>query len=127
MTTKLAHCLNKTILVSIPALFGDDQPRPCKLIDIEPSGLWLEAEDFAERIRLADKRPPWFTTATAFFPFPQIAYLLDTTQFVSLAQSAAAANVQDSPREGTRERPGGERHGRRAEIRPPHKHSKPRR
>jgi hypothetical protein len=50
MATKLAHYLNGTISVSIPSLFGDDQPRPYKLIVLEEQGLWLQGKDLTERL-----------------------------------------------------------------------------
>jgi len=112
----------------MPSFFGDEQPRACTLIDIEPFGLWLAGEDLAKRVHLADTRPVWLTTVTAFFPFSQIAYVLVNTQFASLAQSAAAADDRkDSPREGTREKPSGERHGHKSENKPPHKGSQTKR
>src|SRR5262245_15205205 len=99
MTTKLAQCLNKTILVSIPALFGDEQPRPFTLIGIEPCGLWLESEPLAERLQSADKTQPSLRSLTAFFPFSQIFYVVDPVQFAMLARSPAArlAPREESP------------------------------
>lgn len=90
MTAKLAHFLNKTILVSLPALFGDEEPRLCTLIGIEPYGLWLQSEELIKDLRLADQAPPGLTTVTAFFPFTQIAYVLGETQFATVAQNTAA-------------------------------------
>jgi hypothetical protein len=70
MISMLGHYLNKTVLVSIPAIFANDEPQPCKLIGIEPAGLWLGNDDLTRR---AFAQAP--EQRAVFVPFPQIAYL----------------------------------------------------
>jgi hypothetical protein len=92
MSTKLSHCLNRPIYVAIPALFGDDRPRVCTLVDIEQTGLWLDGEALKGCFgTAADKEPPSLATTTAFFPFSQILYLFDATQLSSLSRGVAAS------------------------------------
>jgi hypothetical protein len=55
MAPNLAQYLNKTILVSIPALFEDAACRPCKLIAAELNGLWLQSEELNGRLLAHDK------------------------------------------------------------------------
>jgi hypothetical protein len=92
MSTKLVHCLNRPVYVAIPALFGDDRPRVCTLVDIEQSGLWLDGEALKGCFGTADTEPPSLATATAFFPFSQILYLFDATQLSSLSRGVAASS-----------------------------------
>jgi hypothetical protein len=42
---KLAHNLNRTVLVAIPAFFADEDARACTLVDVDPSGLWLACDE----------------------------------------------------------------------------------
>jgi hypothetical protein len=94
---KLAQCLNKTILVSIPAFFGDEQPQPCTLIDIEISGLWLAGEEIANALPFDDERPDWLMDVGVFFPYSQIAYLYDPAQFARLTLREARARLLEAP------------------------------
>src|SRR5438132_1026254 len=83
---KLAHCLNRTLHVSIPAFFGDDESRACILADIEPAGLWLECDALKDRVPAVKEITRALpSTVTAFFPFSQILYVLDPSQFAVLA------------------------------------------
>ena len=45
MTPNLARYINKTVFVSIPALFDDAVCRPYKLLGAELNGLWLQSEE----------------------------------------------------------------------------------
>lgn len=84
---KLAHTLNRPVLVAIPAFFGDDATRACTLVDIEPSGLWLACDDVKDRLGPAiDVPAAWAAPVTAFFPFAQILYIVDPSQFAALAR-----------------------------------------
>jgi hypothetical protein len=74
MIHMLGHYLNKVVLVSIPSIFGDDTSRACKLTGIEPSGLWLESEDFAKALLHPDDKR---AAPHVFIPFHQIAFLLE--------------------------------------------------
>jgi len=77
MAHNLAHHLNKMVVVCVPSVFGDKQPRRCKLKSIEASGLWLESEDLADILSRDDKKSASPTSLTAFVPFHQITYLWD--------------------------------------------------
>jgi hypothetical protein len=90
---KLAQCLNRMILVSIPSFFGDDVAQPCTLVEIEPVGLWLESEAFAERLPEAHRKPDFLPTVTLFFPFSQILYVFDPEQFARRARAFTAGVV----------------------------------
>ena len=73
MISRLGHHLNKPVLVSMPPLFADGKPRSCKLIGIEPAGLWLENEDLTRRAFPAADG----SLAPIFVPFTQIAYVVE--------------------------------------------------
>ena len=88
----LGHYLNKAMLVSIPAIFGNAEPRLCQLVGIEPAGLWLESEDL-RRVAFPDAKP---RSAATFVPFTQIAYVVGAPSSNASAESA-----------GSRRRPSG--------------------
>jgi hypothetical protein len=85
---KLAHSLNRIVLVAIPAFFGDEQTRACKLLDVETAGLWLACDELNDRLGPSyEISAEWTAPVTGFFPFAQILYLVDPTQFAVLARS----------------------------------------
>ena len=97
MISILGHYVNKPVLVSIPPLFADGQPRACKLIGIEPGGLWLESEDLTKlAFPNADRR----SAAKIFVPFTQIAYLVEgtTTPPVPPASNHSTSTPTASPK-----------------------------
>lgn len=68
MINRLGHHINKPVLASMPSIFRDGKPRVCKLINVEPAGLWLENSDLTKMaLPDADER-----LATVFVPFTQI-------------------------------------------------------
>lgn len=84
---KLAHCLNRTVLVSIPAFFGDDGSRACTLVDVDSAGLWLACDELKDRIGPAHEiSAEWTGPVTGFFPFTQILYVVNPAQFAVLVQ-----------------------------------------
>jgi hypothetical protein len=91
---KLAQFFNRTILVCIPSLYDDGQPRPYTLVGIEPEGLWLESEEFVSRLLPPDNEQSSLRTLAAFIPFAQILYVLDGTYLLTPAQSSALLAVQ---------------------------------
>jgi hypothetical protein len=57
LTLKLGHFLNKTILVSIPALFEDGACRSYTLRGVDlPGGLWLQSDDLSRRLLADDQQ-----------------------------------------------------------------------
>jgi hypothetical protein len=88
MISILANCVNKTVQVSIPILFGEVLPRICQLIGVEPGGVWLESPELA---RTAFPQGAEASTKI-FVPFTQIAYI--TTETTPDPQSAQIASVK---------------------------------
>ena len=85
---KLAHSLNRTVLVSIPAFFGDDKARACTLVNIDEAGLRLACDELKKRLGPAHEiAAAWTSPITGFFPFSQILYVVDPSQFAVLARS----------------------------------------
>lgn len=79
MTTNLARHLNKTLFVSIPALFEDGAARPYTLLGAEMNGLWLQSNELTDRLlRAGDRELAKFNPAV-FVPFAQIAGVLVAT------------------------------------------------
>lgn len=82
---KLANSLNRTVLVSIPAFFGDEQTRACKLVDVELAGLWLAFDELKDRLDpVHEISAEWTEPVVGFFPFCQILYVVDPSQFAVL-------------------------------------------
>jgi hypothetical protein len=102
---KLARSLNRLVIVSIPAFFGDDAPRRCNLDDIEPPfGLWLSGDRLNDRLRkFEDAAPPDETLASVFFPFNQIVFLFDPAQFAYLARGPRARPKAIKPAESPKQ------------------------
>jgi hypothetical protein len=85
---KLAQSLNRTVLVSIPAFFGDEEMRPCTLVDVESAGVWLACDELRDRLEPAHKlSAEWTAPVTGFFPFTQILYVVDPSQFAALGRA----------------------------------------
>jgi hypothetical protein len=76
MTPKIGQYLNRTVLVSIPALFDDGACRAYKLLGFELQGLWLQSDDLTQRLLSEDKRNFASTEPVVFVPFAQIAGVL---------------------------------------------------
>ena len=88
---KLAQSLNKTVLVAIPAFFGDEETRPCTLVDVDLAGLWLACDELKDRVGPAHEiSPTWTAPVTGFFPFSQILYVVDPSQFAALVRGPRA-------------------------------------
>jgi hypothetical protein len=123
---KLAQLLNRTVLVSIPAFFGDDETRACMLVDVEGTGLWLACEELMDRIEPAREiSAAWNAPVTGFFPFTQILFVVDPSQFAVLARRPHRPPPPTSPTQNAPKKPG-RRHAHREE-RPKHKDAKRRR
>ena len=114
---KLAHTLNRTVIVSIPAFFGDDETRTCTLVDLEPTGVWLAFDDWDDWLGPDAGTPSgWTGSITGFFPFGQILFIVDPSQFAVLARTGlrpAAPRNTVAPRSADEKREDGRRDGRR--------------
>ncbi|SRR5229473_2679569 len=73
MTPQLTRYLEKTILVSIPALFDDCKCRPYKLVGAELHGLWLESDELTRRLLPEHKKAYASAQSAVFIPFSHIA------------------------------------------------------
>jgi hypothetical protein len=98
MTPKVAHFLNRMVLVSIPSLFEGGAARPFKLLDIEAQGLLLQSDEATARL-LTNEMQAYAATAPAIFvPFAQIAAVLMPTQapaaILSVTRTVSAAPKQ---------------------------------
>ncbi len=106
---KLAHNLNRTVLVAIPSFFDDDDARECRLVDVDSAGLWLACDELKDRLGPAREiAGEWSGPVTGFFPFTQILYVVDPSQFAALVRGprkppvsppAAQAEARDADRE----------------------------
>lgn len=106
MTPKVGRFLGQTILVSIPALFGDAVCRPYRLLGLELVGLWLQSEDLSARLLPEEARDLAATAPMVFVPFAQIAgVLVPTAPAAPPSPGAPAAARQPSPARKTRTRP----------------------
>jgi hypothetical protein len=91
MTPKISQYLNKTILVSIPALFDDGHCRAFTLLGVELHGLWLQSDELTKRLLHNDMQMYASAGPVVFVPFAQIAGVLVATQ-VPVMRSAPAAS-----------------------------------
>jgi hypothetical protein len=106
MISSLGHYLNKNLLVSLPSIFEDAEPRACTLSGIEASGLWLSSDDLAKRFLSPEERR---VVTHIFVPFTQIAYLLEervvTQRKPTANRKTAGSVIKDRPaRKTTREK-----------------------
>jgi hypothetical protein len=95
MVSKLGHHLNKTVLVSIPPIFTTAEPRHCRLVGIDPAGVWLESEDLSRIAFPNVERLP----AKVFVPFTQIAYLVEAPPAAPAPVPSARAR-NEAPKTG---------------------------
>jgi hypothetical protein len=103
MTLKLGHFLNKTMLVSIPALFEDGACRSYKLLGVELHGLWLQSDDLSRRLLADDQQALVSASPAVFVPFAQIAGVLIPTTLPAallsgssqLPRAAASTHAKD--------------------------------
>jgi hypothetical protein len=94
MTPKLSGYVNKSILVSIPALFNDGKCRAFTLLGVEFTGLWLQSDDLAERLLCNETREYQSAGPVAFIPYAQIAAVLLATQATAPAADVPPAKDQ---------------------------------
>ena len=79
MPPTLSRHLNKTLFVSIPALFEDGTARPYTLLGVEMNGLWLQSVELIDRLLRDEGRELVELNPAVFVPFAQIAGVLVPT------------------------------------------------
>lgn len=80
MAPTLSSLLNKAVLVSIPALFGNAQAHSCRLVAAETQGLWLVSDDLSGGVLGESKRKKDVVPQAIFIPFAQIAAVVPVVQ-----------------------------------------------
>jgi hypothetical protein len=105
MIPNLARYLNKTILVSIPALFDDPVCRPCTLLGAEINGLWLQSDELTQRLLPSESADLARLQPVVFVPFAQMGGVLVATAVPQQPPPAPAATCP-SPAEPKHEKPG---------------------
>jgi hypothetical protein len=78
MTPKLKQYLNRTIMVSIPALFKDVKCRAYTLQAVEEGGLWLTSAALVDRLLPEREQATDATTPAIYVPAGQIGALILT-------------------------------------------------
>lgn len=94
MTPKINQYLNKTVLVSIPALFDDGQCREFTLRGVELHGLWLQSDDLAKRMLNKDMQAYASAGPVIFVPFAQIAGVLFATRAPTFRSGSDPADTK---------------------------------
>jgi len=79
MTPKLTQYLNKTILVSIPALFEHGSCQAYTLHGVEVHGLWLQSKELTRRLASEDIAGSETLDPVVFIPFAQVAGVMLAT------------------------------------------------
>jgi hypothetical protein len=79
MPAKITQYLNRTVLVSIPALFGEGNCTACTLLGADDQGLWLDSEHMIKRLLGDDNKVYRVVGSGAYVPFAQIAGVLPVT------------------------------------------------
>ena len=98
MPPKLRQYLNRSILVSIPALFADGKCRAYTLQSIEEDGLWLSSEQLTQRLLPESDHNIAGTAQSVFVPAVQIAAIILPALTAPAMQPAAS---QTAPKPST--------------------------
>ncbi len=98
MTPRITQYLNKTILVSIPALFQDGACRAYRLLGVEVQGLWLHSEALIQRLESDDTKDYASLAPVVFVPFGQIAAVMLATRSPELPAALARRGSAARPR-----------------------------
>jgi hypothetical protein len=79
MTLNLTRYLNKTIYVSMPALFDDFASRPFRFLGAELTGLWLQSAELTRRLAPDDDSQLTEMNPVVFVPYSQMAGVIIAT------------------------------------------------
>jgi hypothetical protein len=107
MLPNIARYLNKTVFVSIPALFEDGVCRPYKLLGAELNGLWLQSEELTRRLLPRELGDHATLAPAVFVPLAQITGVLIAAPSTSAPAGppAGAASRTEPKREKSDSRP----------------------
>jgi hypothetical protein len=108
MPPQLKQYLNRTIMVSIPALFEDGKCHACTLQAIDSDGLWLESSALVNRL-LPEHEKATATRPGVFVPTAQIAAVIlaapspvvpstETDNTAARARNTSAAAAATTPK-----------------------------
>ncbi len=75
------------VLASIPAL-GKKDLYLVRLHSVEPSGIWIECQDYTDRMMKRFEMIASKTTLVIFVPFQGLKFLLGCTDGISLSETA---------------------------------------
>jgi len=92
MPPNIVRHLNKTVFVSIPALFEDGVLRPYTLAGAELNGLWLQSEELARRLLPRELADHAALAPAIFVPLAQIAGVM-----IAAPPSVQSAPVSTTP------------------------------
>ena len=101
MTPRITDYLNKTILVSIPALFEHGACRACRLLGVEVHGLWLQSEELTRRLVSEDTKDYESLEPVVFVPFGQIAGVMIATRLPEFPEVSAKPSSPPATRAKT--------------------------
>jgi len=104
MALRINQYLNKTILVSVPHLFGDERCRPLRLLGAEVSGLWLQSDELAKKLLPEDRQIYASAGPVVFVPFAQIAGVLVVTS-APTTQPVPPADAATTPTRAAKSKP----------------------
>jgi hypothetical protein len=93
----ISRHINKTVYVSIPALFQDGACRPYRLLGAELNGLWLQSADLTKRLLADDKENLAALGPVVFVPFAQIAGVLVASGMPAAQAQTPAAGAAATP------------------------------
>ena len=92
MIPNVTHYLNRTVFVSIPAIFEDRACRAHKLLGVELNGLWLQSDELTDRLLPHDRKELASRAPVAFVPFAHIAGVL-----VAMSATPSPAQTGEAP------------------------------
>ncbi len=105
MTPRITQYLNKTVLVSIPALFEDGSCRAYQLLGAEVQGLWLRSEELARRLASEDTAGCESLDPVVFVPFAQIAGVMVPTRLPEFPETFAKPSSASAPHSRSKAEP----------------------
>jgi len=84
---KLRRLVGASLVARIPSLNEDDFVM-VKLLKVENAGIWIESQDFTERMMRQFSTSTSPTTMVLFIPFSRIEYILTSLPVMSLSETS---------------------------------------